>query len=203
MRPLIPGKLLTKQLQILPRTLRAFFDLHNGRRNLAQAFIRQADYRNVLDCLMRAQEIFNLYRIQILTAADNDILFPVYQEDKSVLILLRHISRIEPSILQRFFRRLLIMVIAGHHARTLKKQFPHAPRLYVSSILIHNSGLPPISGFTNSSHFMDILYAKMYRAWSDRFAQTIISVILMMRKICFPALNQTWRNRLGADVHQP
>jgi len=50
---------------------------------------------------------------------------------------------------------------------------------------------------------MDVFYAEMDATRPDRFRKTVIGIIFVVGKIFFPAFNQTGRNRLSADVHQP
>ncbi len=49
---------------------------------------------------------------------------------------------------------------------------------------------------------MYVLNSQMHTARSDRLTQSIVRIVLVMRKDFFPALYQTLRDRLRTDVHQ-
>ena len=59
----------------------------------------QTDDSNVFDCIVLAEEIFNLYRIDIFAAGDDDIFLTVNEIDKAVFVFLCHIAGEQPSIL--------------------------------------------------------------------------------------------------------
>ena len=50
---------------------------------------------------------------------------------------------------------------------------------------------------------MDIFDAKVHTARSNRLAESIVCIVLVMREHLFPPLYQALRHRLRTDVHQP
>ena len=102
----------------------SLFDLNDSRSLFAETLIRESDDRNILDRLIRMQEVFDLRRINIFTAGNNDILLAVYQIVEAVLVALCHIACIEPSFnIQNFSRSNRIIKVAGHDTRTINGEF--------------------------------------------------------------------------------
>ena len=50
-------------------------NFNNCSRNFTKTAVGQADNRNVLDFVIAAQEVFNLNRVNIFTARDNNVFF--------------------------------------------------------------------------------------------------------------------------------
>ena len=150
-----------------------------------------------------AQEIFNLYRIQVLTAGDDHVLLPVHQIDEAILILTGHIAGEEPAVLQDFGSGLGILIVAGHDAVALDNQLAHVALGHILATLIHDAGLPAKAGLADGTHLMDVLHAQMDTAGADGLGQAIVGIILMMREDLQPPLNQAGGHRLCAYMHQP
>ena len=134
-------------------------------------------------------------------AADDHILLAVDQINKPVFIPLGHIARIEPPVLQDFRRGFGVVVIAFHDAGAFDSQFADAA-LDLISVFVYDLDFPAISGDSDSADLMNVLNAKMDTARADGFAQTIIGVILMIREITLPTLDQGGGDGLSADMHQ-
>ena len=123
--------------------------------------------------------------------------------NKPVFIHARHISRVKPAVFYDFVRRFRIFIVAEHNAWAMDNEFAHISLCNFPALLVYNLCFPVIARFPDGSHFMYILHAQMYTAGTYGFTQPIVGVIQMMWEMFFPALDQTGRNRLGSDVHQP
>ena len=84
----------------------------------------------------------------------------------------------------------------------MDNKFSHIPLRHLCTLLVYDLCLPVVARLSDSPHLMYILHAKMHTARAYGFAQAIVCVILMMRKMLFPSLDQAGRNRLGPNVHQ-
>ena len=150
------------------------------------------------------QEVFDLYRINILASGDDDVLLSVDQENETVLISLRHIARVQPSLLvEDFCRGNRIIVVAGHDAGAKDGKF--ADLLGFSDlivILVDDLALPAKSRHADRADLVNILGSEMYAAWSDRLGETIIRIVKVIREIFFPVLDHAGRYRLGTNVHK-
>ena len=136
---------------------------------------------------MTSEEVLDLYRIKVFTAADNNVFFTVNKVNKTVLIFLSHITCIKPAVLQCFGSSLFVTVVALHNSGTFDKELANLSALDFFSVFISYSYFPAEACFSDGTDFVYILDTKMYTARSDRFAETVICVILMLRKYLFPA----------------
>ena len=117
------------------------------------------------------QEILNLYRINILTATDNNILLPVYQEDEAILIHLCHISGIKPAFLiHDFLRCLFIIIITGHYPGSLNRKLADLSLGNLIPLLVHNLNLPAKARLSDCTNLINIFYSKMNTSGSDGLA---------------------------------
>ena len=95
-----------------------------------------------------------------------------------------------------------ILVIAVHNARTFDSKLAGFTLSNRIALGINDLCFPSIAWHTDGTNLVDILNSKVDSAWSDGFTKSVIGVILMMRKVFLPVLDQAWRNRLGTNVHQ-
>ncbi len=72
-------------------------------------------------------------------------------------------------------------------------QLAHLAFRRLLALLIHDLRLPVVARLSDGPYLMDIFHSQMDAAWPYRFAQAIIGIILMMRKMLLPALDQTGR----------
>ena len=115
---------------------------------------------------MLAQEILDLYRINILASTDDDILFPVNKEIKSILILSCHISGEQPAVLDCLRGCFLISIITGHHARSLDTELSDFALWDCHTVLVHDLTFPAVTRHTDRTDLMDILHTQMHAARS-------------------------------------
>ena len=149
------------------------------------------------------QEIFDLYRVQVLTAGDDDIFLAVYQEVEAVFILDRHITGVKPSlVIQDLFGSFRIVVVADHDAGTLDSEFSDFAAPDFLPVLIDDLALPLVSGFADGADFVNVLDTEMDAAGSERFGQAVVGVILVIGEVIQPVFDHGRRNRLRADMHQ-
>ncbi len=165
--------------------------------------VGQPDHRRILDRFMRAQKVFDLHRINVLSARDNDIFLAVHQIDKAVFIHLRHVAREQPAVFQDFGRGFGIVVVTLHHAVPFDAKLAHIALLHGVAVFIHNPDFPPVAGLSDRADFVDVFHAQMNAARTDGFRQAVVGVVVVVWKMFFPAFDQTGRHRLRADVHQP
>lgn len=96
---LVSWKLLAEFIDLIFGTFHTVLCLDDRRRDLTKSWICKSYNCYVFDLWIFTQEILDLYRINILTTADDNILLTVNQIDEAICILLCHISGIQPSIL--------------------------------------------------------------------------------------------------------
>ena len=203
LRPLISRKLQAEVLDLFLGTCHAVLNLDDRSGLLAQPAVRKSDDCHILDLIMLAQEIFDLYRIDVLASTDDDILLPVNKEIESILVLSCHISGEQPAVPDRLCGSFLISVITGHHARSLDTEFSDFALWHGHAVLVYNLTFPTIARHTDGSDLMDILHTQMHTARACRLGKTIVRIVLVMWEIFFPALDQRWRYRLCTDMHKP
>ena len=149
------------------------------------------------------QEVFNLNRIDVFSTSDNNILFPVYQVNKSVFIHHGHITCVKPAIFVLYFCSCFrVFVVFNHYTRTKYSKFTNIPLFYFIAFFINNANFPAVTGNTNGTNFVIISNTKVYTSWTNRFRKTIVCIIIMMWEIFFPVFNQFFRNRLSSNVHK-
>ncbi len=85
----------------------------------------------------------------------------------------------------------------------MNDQFAHITLGDLPALLVYDLCFPVIARLSNGSHFMYIFHAQMHTARPDGLAQPIIGIVLMVRKMLLPTLNQTGRHGLCPDMHQP
>ena len=112
MRTLIARHFLTECVDIVLGAGHAFLYGYNSGSYFAETLVRQTDNSNVLDSGMSSEEVLYLNGVEILAAADDNVLFAVNEVDEAVLVLLSHISGEEPAVLEGFGSSLFVAVVA-------------------------------------------------------------------------------------------
>ena len=177
--------------------------MDDGGGDFTQALVRQADDGHVGDFFVAAQEVFDLYRIQVFTAGDNNILFPVHQIVEAVLVLAGHVAGPQPAVVEDFRRGLGVFIVADHDAVAAEGQLAYLAVGHVVALLVYDAGFPAETGFADGAHLVDVLHAQMDRAGADGFRKAVVGVVLVMGEQLHPTVNHAGRHRLGADVHEP
>ena len=116
---------------------------------------------------------------------------------------MRAMSLYRASRLEHLGGRFGVLVIADHDARTLDDQLADLALCNILPCFVDNARLPLIARLADCADFVDISTPQMDAARADRFGQTIVGVVLMVRENLEPAMNHALRHRLRADVHQP
>ena len=78
--PLVPGQIGAELVDLTLGAGHAVLHLDNGRGDLAQALVGQADDGHVVDLGIGGEEVLDLNGVEVLAAGDDDVLLPVYQE---------------------------------------------------------------------------------------------------------------------------
>ena len=80
LRTLIARQLFAVILDLFFGAFHTVLDFDDSTGDLAQTLVRQTDDCNVLHLVISAEEVFDLYRIDIFSTADDNVLLSVYQE---------------------------------------------------------------------------------------------------------------------------
>ena len=181
----------------------AALELDDGGSDLAEALVRQADDRHVLDRLVVMEKVLHLHRIDVLATADDDVLLAVDQVDEAFFILARHVAGEQPAVFEHSGGGFRIAVVALHDPGSLDGQLADLARGDRVAGLADYLGLPLVAGLADGAHFVDVLHPQMHAARADRFGEAVVGVVLMVGKALQPAVHEAGRHRLRADVHQP
>ena len=157
---------------------------------LAQTLVGKSDDSDVVDGLEGVKEVFDLYRIEVLAAGDDDVFLAVYKENKAVFVLDRHITGVEPSVVvQDLFGGFRVVVIAYHDAGTLDSEFSDIAGSHVLPVLVDDPAFPHVSGLTDGADLVDVLNTQVDTAGSEGFGQTVVGVILVIGEVIHPVLD--------------
>src|SRR5438270_631430 len=92
----------------------ACLDGHDGRDLFAQPFVGDADDGRLLNRRVRVEDLFDLPRVDVEAAADDQLLLAVDDEEEAFLVLVAHVAGMEPAALERLGRGLRLLVVALH-----------------------------------------------------------------------------------------
>ena len=62
---------------------------------------------------------------------------------------------------------------------------------------------PAVARDSDGAHLADVFHPQMHRAGPDGFAQTVVGIVLVIREVLQPPVDQALGHGLGADMHQP
>ncbi len=156
---------------------------HHHGNQFTQSLVRVTNGCHILHARMGMEEVFDLDGEDILPADDDHILLSVHDIDKAIFILSRHVSCIEPSILQGSRRGFRVLVILPHHPVAAKKKLAGLPLADILPLLVDDTGLPVESRPADGPHFMDILNPQVHAVRAGAFTQTECGVIGHLREI--------------------
>ncbi len=139
-----------------------WLELNDGCRDLSQTLIGKTDNCDILNCEVSLQEVLNLNRIEVLASCDDDVLLAVDEPIEAFVILLRHVTRVEPAVDERLGRRLRVVVVASHEARTLDAQLADFTLTHLMAVFTHNLALPAVSRYANGTHVIDVLDTQVH-----------------------------------------
>src|SRR3990172_8555327 len=83
---------------------------------------------------MTVEPLLDLPGVDILPAADDHILPPIHDIDKSFLIPSGKISRMEPTTSESLPCCFLVLIITFHYVRTPADQFPYLSHWYIPGV---------------------------------------------------------------------
>src|SRR5215831_4691945 len=99
---------------VLGRGLHARLGYHKGFGHLSPALVRDSDHGDFLHGGMSVNGVFHLDGRNVLTAADDDVLFAIAQLYIPVRVHHRQVPAVEPATPEGLSRRLRLVVIPAH-----------------------------------------------------------------------------------------
>ena len=114
----VTGKGFTKLHNLFFGQLRPWLYGKYAGRDLAEAFIGNANHGNVLDFFMLHVKMFDLHGKDVFAAADDDIFFSVHQPDETRMVIAGNVARMEPAVDNGFGRGFRVFVVLFHDARS-------------------------------------------------------------------------------------
>ena len=70
-------------------------------------------------------------------------------------------------------------------------------------IIVNDLALPAVARNADRTDLVIMADTQMNTSGAGRFGKTVVGVILMIREVVLPVLNQGRRHRLCTDVHKP
>ena len=128
-------------------------------------------------------------RIQVLATRNDNVFLPIYKVNKSVFILLSHVSSVKPAILQALSCSFIVVKITFHNARTFDDEFSHIALLNFLAIRCHNLSLPAVASDSNCSHLVNILNSQVHTTRTNRLAKSIVCIVIVIWEMLFPCFN--------------
>src|SRR6516162_2799796 len=86
-----------------------------GLRSLTPPLVWDRDHGTLEDSRVRRKHLFDLHRVDVLAAADDDVRLAVDDRDVALLVHNGHVPGVEPSVADRLRGRLCIAIIPIHH----------------------------------------------------------------------------------------
>lgn len=126
----VPGPLEARQIVDAPGVefcgvgLLLWVEGDESHRHLSPLRITLADNGNLGNRRMHQQHLFDLARIDVRTARDDQILRSILQGQKTIVIEHSHVAGVQPAIPQRVAGGLRIAPVAGHHRLTANHASP-------------------------------------------------------------------------------
>src|SRR5262249_23204455 len=81
---------------------------------LAPLRVRHTDHGRICNGWVGHERLLHLAAVDILAAADNEVLFPINEIDEAVFVLTGKVSSVQPSVAKRLDRRRGIVPVARH-----------------------------------------------------------------------------------------
>ena len=117
--------LLDECLQVLRRRVRTRLQRDGGADLLAQLGVRHCHDRRLGDGRVLVEHLLDLAGIDVVAAADDQVLLAIDDEEVAVLVDLREVTGVEPAAAHRLGRRVGTLPVALHHVRALDDDLPH------------------------------------------------------------------------------
>ena len=201
---LIARQTHAKLVDLLLGAGHALLDLNDGRGNLAQTLVGQADNGNVADLLVGTEEVLDLDRVEVLSARDDNVLFAVYKIDKTILVHAGHVARQEPAVVgQDLIGSGGILVVALHDTVALDRQLAYLTLLNRVAVLVQNAGLPTVARNADGTHLVDVLHAQVDTTGADGLGEAVVGIVSLAGEFLLPTLDQGGGHGLCTNVHEP
>jgi len=200
---LVSGKIHAELSDLFLGAGHAFLDLDNGSGDLAKACVGTTDNGNILDLIICAQEVFDLNRIDIFAAGNDNVLCAVNEPDETVFVDPCHIAGQEPIAAHNIGGSFFILIVAGHNAGAFDRKFAYVAVWYFIESAVNDLGLPAVAGNTDSADLVDVFHTQMHAAGADGFGKAVVGVILLTGEYFLPSVDKAGRNGLSADMHEP
>src|SRR5918997_5477275 len=81
---------------------------------LAHGLVRHADDRGLEHALVLVEDLLDLARVDVVAAADDQLLLADHDEEVAVLVDLGHVARVEPAVVHDLVRGVLAVPVALH-----------------------------------------------------------------------------------------
>ena len=123
---------------------------------------------------MGIEYLFNLARIHIFSPGLDHVLFPVHDEEITVLIDPGHIARMEPTVPQNCCCLVRLVPVPQHHLRSFDRQFADFSEchLFLPGLEIHDLCICVREGQADASFFaLAVDWGAM--SHGGRFGQTV------------------------------
>src|SRR5580700_12089765 len=101
------------------------FERHRGADLLAQGGVRQADHGGLRDRGMLVEHLLDLSRVDVVAAADDQVLFPVHDVEVAVGVDAGQVAAVEPAVADRLGGGLGAVPVALHHVRPADDDLAH------------------------------------------------------------------------------
>ena len=202
-RTFVTRKRGAKRVEVVFRRRSARLQLDDSRRNFAETRVGKADDRDVFNIVMTAHKVFNLNRINVFAAADDDVFLAVDEVNEAVFVFARHIAGVKPTVREGRGGRFRVAVIFRHDAGAADGQFADFALRNRVARFVDDRRFPTVAGFADRANFLDIFDAQVNAAGADRLAETVIGVVLVVRETLAPTADKARRIRLGGTGCAP
>src|SRR6516164_1855057 len=144
----------TEVLDILLREFCSLLQLHPGHHCFAILVVRDADYLHIADTRAGIEKLFDLARIDILSAADNHVFNATGDPAVAVLVHDSEVSAVQPAIqVEDAAGGVRVLVVALHHHVAARTQLSwHPYRNGTSSLCVCNLDLGVGQGLPHRAH---------------------------------------------------
>ena len=88
--------------------------------------------------------------------------FAVNEIYKPILVFFRHVTCVQPAVLQNLVGRLRVIVITLHNPRPVHRQFSHFALFHRVPVFVDNLHLPAKARLPDCPHLVGVFHAKMH-----------------------------------------
>src|SRR4029077_11984989 len=106
---------------------------------LAEGRMRQADHGGLGDGGVVVQRLLDLPRVDVVAAADDQVLLPVHDVEVAVLVHPGQVTGVEPAVADRLGGRLGAMPVTLHHVRPADDDLAHLTQRDLVVVVVHDA----------------------------------------------------------------